>query len=151
MNCTVVDLVAAKPVGRTELADLGLHLLLQRLQPRELVHPPGQSFEIRDDQRAQRGIALRCGDPGVAVDGVRHGNRNVLHSFTVTQFTWSVPAPPSFGDAGDPAIDAPRSVAFCPATDLRMQTYSAEEAITTQVAERQTFSVGTGISLLAAA
>jgi len=27
-----VDLVAAKPVGRAELADLGLHLVLQRLQ-----------------------------------------------------------------------------------------------------------------------
>jgi len=28
-----VDLIAAKPVGRAELADLGLHLVLQRLQP----------------------------------------------------------------------------------------------------------------------
>jgi hypothetical protein len=30
-NCTVADLVAAEPVGRAELADLGLHLALQRL------------------------------------------------------------------------------------------------------------------------
>ena len=85
MNRTVVDIVPAKPVGRAELADLGLHLVLQRLQPRELVHPPGQPFEVRDDQCAQRGIALRCGDPGVAVHVVGHGDRNVLHSFTVSQ------------------------------------------------------------------
>jgi hypothetical protein len=31
MNRTVVDLVAAKPAGRAELADLGLHFLMQRL------------------------------------------------------------------------------------------------------------------------
>lgn len=87
MNRTVVDLVSAKLVGRAELADLGLHLALQRLQPRELVHPPGQPFEIRDDECAQRAIALRCGDPGVAVYVVGHGDRDVLHSLTVTQFT----------------------------------------------------------------
>src|ERR1039457_3129270 len=80
MNRTVVDLVPAKPAGRAERADLGLHLVLQRFQPRELFHPPGRPFEIRDDQCAQRGIALRCGDPGVAVHMVGHGDRNVLHS-----------------------------------------------------------------------
>ena len=85
MNRTIVDLVAAKPVARTELAYLGLHLMLQRLQPRELFLPPGQPFEIRDDQRAQRGIALRRGDPGVAVHMIGHGDRNVFHSFTVTR------------------------------------------------------------------
>ena len=84
MNRTVVDLVAAKPVGRAELADLGLHLVLQRLQPCELVHPPGQAFEVLGDQRAQRGIALRGGDPGVAVHVVGHGDRNVSQ-YTVTQ------------------------------------------------------------------
>src|ERR1022692_3355026 len=89
-NRTVVNLVAAKPVGRAELADLGLHLVLQRLEPRELFHPPGQPFEIRDDQCAQRGIALRCGDPGIAVHAVGHGDRNVPHSFTVTRFMWPV-------------------------------------------------------------
>lgn len=31
MNCTVVDLIAGEPAGRAELADLGLHLALQRL------------------------------------------------------------------------------------------------------------------------
>jgi hypothetical protein len=36
-NRTIVDLVAIKPVGRTELACLGHHLLLKRLQPRELL------------------------------------------------------------------------------------------------------------------
>src|SRR5260370_42112722 len=91
MNRTVVALVAAKPVGRSELADLGLHLALERLQPRELVHPPGQPFEIRDDQCAQRGIALRCGDPGVAEHDVGPGERNVLHSFTTTRFTSPAP------------------------------------------------------------
>ena len=91
MNRTVVDLVAAKPVGRAELPDLGLHLLLQRLQPRDLLHPPGQPFEIRDDQCAQAGIALRCGDPGVVVHVVGHGDRNVLHKFTVTRSTCPAP------------------------------------------------------------
>ena len=85
MNRTVVDLVAAKPVARAELAYLGLHLMLQRLQPRELFLPPGQPFEIRDDQRAHRRIALRRRDPGVAVHVVGHGDGNVLHSFTVSQ------------------------------------------------------------------
>src|SRR5450432_2023098 len=105
MNRTVVDLVTAKPVGRAELADLGLHLLLQPLQPRELFLPPGQPFEIRDDQRAHRGIALRCGDPGVAVYVVGHGDRDVLHSFTVTRLTWSAPAvaSPPPGDGPRPA------------------------------------------------
>ena len=41
MNRTVVDLPAVKPVGRAELADLGLNLVLDGLQPRELFHPPG--------------------------------------------------------------------------------------------------------------
>src|SRR5712691_8433992 len=103
MNRTVVELVTAKPVSRAELADLGLHLVLQRLQPRELVHPPGQPFEIRDDQCAQRGIALRCGDPGVAVHVVGHGDRNILHSFTVTRFTWPAPR-----------VARPASVKFTP-------------------------------------
>src|SRR6266852_9160888 len=105
MNRTVVDLVSAEPVGRAELADLGLHLVLQRLQPRELFHPPGQPFEIRDDQCAQRGIALRRGDPGVAVHVVGHGDRNVLHSFTVTRFMWPAPraAQPGIGDRGPSA------------------------------------------------
>ena len=39
-NRTVVDLVTAKLVSRAELADLGLHLVLQCLQSREFVHPP---------------------------------------------------------------------------------------------------------------
>jgi len=94
-NRTVVDLVTAKLVGRAELADLGLHLVLQCLQSRELVHPPGQPFEIRDDQCAQRAIALRCGDPGVAVHVVGHGDRNILHSFTVTQFMWPISCGPA--------------------------------------------------------
>src|SRR5450755_1170035 len=101
MNRTIMNLVAAKPVGRAELAYLGLHLLLQRLQPRDIFLPPGQPLEIRDDQRAHRGIALRCGDPGVAVNVVGHGDRNVLHSFTVTRLTWPAPAatspPPGSG------------------------------------------------------
>jgi len=39
-----VNLIAAKPVSRTELADLGLHLVLQRLQSGKLVHPPRQAL-----------------------------------------------------------------------------------------------------------
>ena len=101
MNRTVVDLVSAKPVGRAELADLCLHFVLQRFQPCELFPPSGQPFEIRDDQCAQRGIALRCGDPGVAVHVIGHGDRNILHSFTVTRLMWSTPhaAGPDIGDA----------------------------------------------------
>ena len=63
-----MNLVAAKPVGRAELAYPRLHLMLQRLQPRELFLPPGQPFQIRNDQRAHRGVTLRSGDPGIAVD-----------------------------------------------------------------------------------
>src|ERR1700733_3349917 len=107
MNRTVVDLVTAKPVGRAELADLGLYRLLQPLQPRELFLPPGQPLEIRDDQRAHRGIALRCGDPGVAVHVVGHGDRNVLHSFTVTRLMWSAPAVASPRQATAPAQRGP--------------------------------------------
>lgn len=44
-----MDFVATKPVGCTELTDLGPHLVLLRLQPCESVHPPGQSYEIIDD------------------------------------------------------------------------------------------------------
>ncbi len=88
-NCTVVDFVTVKPVARTELGDLGLHLVLQRLEPCEFVHPTGQAFEVVDDQRTQRGVALRGGDPGVAVHVVRDRDRNVLHSLTVTQFLCS--------------------------------------------------------------
>src|ERR1700750_664478 len=85
-NCTVVDLVAAEPVRRAELADLGLHLALQCLQPGELVHPSGHLLEVTDDQRAQRGVALRGCDPRVAVHVIGDRDRNVLHSFTVTHF-----------------------------------------------------------------
>ena len=85
-NRTIVHLVAADTVGGTEVADLSLHFLLQRLQSCELVHSPGQAFEVGDDQCAQRGVALRGGDPGIAVHVVGNRDRNVLHSFTVTQF-----------------------------------------------------------------
>jgi hypothetical protein len=84
MNRTVMDLVTAKPVGRAELPDLSLYVVLQRLEPRELFLPAGQPFEIGDNESAHRRIALHCGDPGVAVHVVGHGDRNILHSFTVT-------------------------------------------------------------------
>ncbi len=41
MNRTVVHLVPVQPVGRTELSDLGLDVVLQCLKPRELFHPSG--------------------------------------------------------------------------------------------------------------
>jgi hypothetical protein len=85
-NCTVVDFVAAKPVARAELADLGLHLVLQRFPPGELLHPPGQSLKVGDDQRAHRGVALRGGNPGVSVYIIGNRDRQVLHSYTVTLF-----------------------------------------------------------------
>ncbi len=58
-NCTAVDLIAAEPVGRAELADLALHLALQRLQPGELVHPPGQLLKVPGDEHAARSVPLR--------------------------------------------------------------------------------------------
>jgi hypothetical protein len=82
-------LVAAQPVGRAELPDPGLDLVLQHLEPGELIHPAGQLLEEADDKRADRGVTLRGGDPGVAVDVIGDGYRNVLHSLTVTQFLWS--------------------------------------------------------------
>jgi len=85
MNCTVVHLVATQPIGAAELADLRLHLVLEGLKPGELVHSPGQSLQVLDDQRAHGGVTLRGGDPGVAVDIIGNGDCNILHSLTVTQ------------------------------------------------------------------
>ena len=75
MNRTVVCLVATQPIGATELADLRLHLMLEGLKPGELVHSPGQSLQVLDDQRAYRGVALRGRDPRVAVDIIGNGDR----------------------------------------------------------------------------
>jgi hypothetical protein len=86
-NCAVVDLVAAEPVRPAELADLGPHLALQRLQPGELVHPAGQLLQVADDKRTYRGVALRGGDPGIAVHVIGDGDGNTLHSFTLTQLS----------------------------------------------------------------
>src|SRR5271170_86972 len=87
-NRTIVHLVAAHPIAGAELADPGLGLVLQRLKPGELVHPSGQLLKVGDDQRAHRGVTLRGGDPGVAVDVIGNGDRNILHIFTVTRFPW---------------------------------------------------------------
>jgi hypothetical protein len=84
-NRTVVYLVTAQPVGSAEPTDLRLDLMLEGLKPGKLIHPPGQALQVGGDQRAQRGVALRGDDPGVAVDIIGHGDRNILHSFTVTQ------------------------------------------------------------------
>lgn len=78
-------LVAAQPVGGAELADFRLDLVLESLKPGELVHSPGQALQVLDDQGAQRSVTLGSGDTGVAVDLVGNGDRNVLHSLTVTQ------------------------------------------------------------------
>ena len=85
-TCTVVDLVATESVACSELADLVLHLVLQRLQPGELLHPPGQPLKVRDDQCAHRRITPRGGDPSIAVHLIGHRDRQILHSFTVTLF-----------------------------------------------------------------
>lgn len=85
-NRTIVHLVAAHPIAGAELADPGLDLVLQRLKPGELVHPSGQLLEVGDDQRAHRGVTLRGGDPGTAVDVIGNGDRYILHIFTVTRF-----------------------------------------------------------------
>src|SRR5204863_8141938 len=83
---TVVRLFTAQPIGGAELADPGLDLMLQCLEPGELIYPARQLLQVGDDQRAHRGVMLRGGDPGIAVHVIRDGNRNVLHSSTVTQF-----------------------------------------------------------------
>ncbi len=85
-NRTIVHLVAAQPTAGAELVDPGLDLALERLKPGELVHPSGQLLKVGDDQRAHRGVTLRGGDPGTAVDVIGNGDRNILHLFTVTRF-----------------------------------------------------------------
>src|SRR6478672_3638585 len=102
-NRTVMRLVSAQPVGRAELPDPGLDLVLQHFEAGELVHPAGQLLEERDDQRAHRGVTLRGGDPSVAVDVIGNGHRDVLHSFTVTQFLWSGRCEPGAAVASAPA------------------------------------------------
>jgi hypothetical protein len=87
-NCTVVYLVAAQSVSGAELADFRLDLVLECLKPGELVHSPGQALQVLNDQRAHRGITLRGGHPGVAVDLVGNGDRYIFHSLTVTQILW---------------------------------------------------------------
>jgi len=89
-----VHLVAAQPAGGAELADLGLDLVLQRLKPAELFLPPGQPLKVGDDQRADRGVTLRRGYPSIAVDVIRDRDRDVLHSFTVSQFLCGKPCSP---------------------------------------------------------
>ena len=86
MNRTIVHLITAQPVGGAELVDPGLHLTLQRLKPGELIYPSGQLLEVGDDQRAYRGVVLRGGDPGIAVNVIGNRDRNILHIFTVTLF-----------------------------------------------------------------
>ena len=85
MNRTIVNLIAAHPIGGAELADLGLDLVLLRLLPAEVPGSLGHTLQVGDDQRAYRGIALRGGDPGIAVYLIRNRNRDVFHVFTVTQ------------------------------------------------------------------
>jgi len=41
-------LVTAQPVGGAELADPGLDLALQCLEPGELIHPAGQLLKVSD-------------------------------------------------------------------------------------------------------
>ncbi len=85
-NCTVMHLVTAQPVGGAEFADAALDLVLQCLEPGELIHPARQLLEEGDDHRAHRGVVLRSGHPGISVDVIGDGNRNIFHSFTVTLF-----------------------------------------------------------------
>src|SRR6516225_798798 len=94
-NRTVVRLVAAQPVGGAELVDAGLDLALQCLQPGELIHPARQLLKVGHDQRAHRGVTLCGGDPGIAVDVIRDGYRNILHSFTVTLFLCELASGPA--------------------------------------------------------
>jgi len=81
-----MNLVSAQPVGGAELTDLRLDLALQPLKPAELFHPSRQPLKVRDDQRTHRGVTLCGSDPRIAVDLIGNSDRNVPHSFTVTQF-----------------------------------------------------------------
>jgi hypothetical protein len=67
-NRTIVHFVAAHPTASAEPADPGLDFPLQCLKPGELIHPSGQLLKVGDDQCADRGVTLRGGDPGIAVD-----------------------------------------------------------------------------------
>lgn len=96
-NRTIVHLVAAQPACGAELADACRDLALQCLKPGELIHPSGQLFKESDDQCAHRGVTLRGGDPGTAVDVIGHRDRNILQILTVTRLpliTLSQPAGP---------------------------------------------------------
>ncbi len=84
-NRTIMHLVAAEPVGGTELANLSLQLARQRRKPAEFIHPSGKLLKVGDNQRTHRGLALRFGDPGIAVNVIRDRDGRVLHSFTVSQ------------------------------------------------------------------
>jgi hypothetical protein len=87
-----VYLVAAQPVRGAELGDFRLNLTLERLKPCELVHSPGKALQVLNDQRAQRGVTLRSGDSGVAVNVIGNRDRNILHSYTVTLILWRIDA-----------------------------------------------------------
>ena len=76
-----MHLVAAQPVSGTELADPGLDLVLQGLEPGELVYPSGQLLEVRDDQRGGVGtVAISFGGSLLATAGA--GNAIYLWNTT---------------------------------------------------------------------
>jgi hypothetical protein len=85
-DSTVMHLVAAESAGCTELTDLSLDLMLQVFKPGAFLHRSAEPLKVGDDQCAQRGIALRCCDPGVAIDLAGNGDGNTSHRFTVSQF-----------------------------------------------------------------
>src|SRR5215470_4638112 len=85
-----MDLVTPQTISGAELTNPGLNLALESLQPGKLIHPAGQAPQVRHHQRAHRGITLCRGDPCVAVHIIGYRDRQILHSYTVTQFLCSV-------------------------------------------------------------
>lgn len=79
-----MDLAAAQPITGTKAGDLILDLPLQGFEPLELVPPLGHGTQVVAHQGTDRATPLGGGYLCVAVHVVGNGDRNVLHSFTVT-------------------------------------------------------------------
>ena len=83
-NRTIVDLVTSQSILCAEVFDLPLDAPLLRLQACELV-ARGKGTKVVGNHCADGGSALRGSNACAPIDAVGHGDRNVLHSFTVTQ------------------------------------------------------------------
>ena len=84
-KCTLVDVFATEPIGGAEPSDLALDPPLLLLQPGKRGIVARQRAQIRGDHGAHRTAALGCLDPRHPIDVLGNRDRDVLHSFTVSQ------------------------------------------------------------------